>query len=361
MFDRVLKAYGLSPKCFVIPFGNGLINRTWKATCGEEAYIVQKVNHAVFQNPQAIAANISSIQQYLQQHSPDYILPTPIKNKEGETILELSGDGYYRVIPFVKASHSIDAVTTTRQAYEAAQSFGRFTHLLTHFDVTNLQITLKDFHDLGLRYRQFEQSIKEGNKERISETQDLIKELQSQQYIVEEYQNICTSPDFKFRVTHHDTKISNVLFDEEDNSICIIDLDTVMPGYFISDVGDMMRTYLSPVSEEEANLSKIEVRENYFEAIVSGYLRHMHKDLTQKEKQTFVYAGKFMIYMQALRFLTDYLNNDVYYGVAYAGQNLVRTQNQMVLLKQLCNKEAVLQVLVTETLESFETKNAVNN
>lgn len=359
MFDSVLEAYGLTNNCKIISFGNGLINRTWKVDCGEEAYILQKINHQVFVNPEAIAENISLIQQYLQQHYPSYIFPTPIKNKDGETILYIAGDGYYRITPFVKASHSVDAASSTRQAYEASMSFGQFTHLLSGFDVSRLQITLKDFHDLTLRYHQFQEAIIAGNKERIAQTQDLIKELQAQQYIVEVYQSICASTAFKVRVTHHDTKISNVLFDREDNSICVIDLDTVMPGYFISDVGDMMRTYLSPVSEEEADLSKIEVREDYFKAIVSGYLHYMQQDLTQKEKEAFVYAGKFMIYMQALRFLTDYLNNDVYYGAAYPEHNLVRAKNQTILLRKICSKETELNALVTEALESFEASAAV--
>ena len=359
MFDRVLEAYGLTNNCTIIPFGNGLINRTWKVTCGAEEYILQKINHQVFINPQAIADNIGNIHQYLQQHFPAYVLPTPIKNKTGNPLLHLIGDGYYRITPFVKDSHSVDAATSTRQAYEAAMSFGQFTHLLSGFNANQLQITLKDFHDLTLRYRQFQQAIKEGNQERITQTQHLILELQAQQSIAEMYQSICDSNDFKTRVTHHDTKISNVLFDEEDNSICVIDLDTVMPGYFISDVGDMMRTYLSPVSEEEADFSKIEVREDYFKAIVSGYLHYMNDDLTQKEKEAFVYAGKFMIYMQALRFLTDYLNNDVYYGAAYANHNLVRAQNQTILLRKICSKETELTALVTEALESFEASAAV--
>ena len=115
----------------------------------------------------------------------------------------------------------------------------------------------------------------------------------------------------------------------------------------------MMRTYLSPVSEEEADFSKIEIREDYFKAIVSGYLHYMNEDLIQKEKEAFVYAGKFMIYMQALRFLTDYLNNDVYYGAAYKEHNLMRAQNQTILLQKLCSQETPLTELVTEVLESF--------
>ena len=355
MLENVLDEYGLKSDPEIKPFANGLINRTWKVTYDGEDNILQKVNHQIFQSPQAIADNISLISHYLQQHFPHYIFPTPIANKSGDTLTCLPGDGYYRVFPFVKGSHSIDVVSTTKQAYEAAKTFGGFTHLLSHFDVTQLQITLADFHDLTLRYQQFEQAIANGNPARIQQTKDLIQELQAQQYIAQEYKTICGSADFKKRVTHHDTKISNVLFDDDDNSICVIDLDTVMPGYFISDVGDMMRTYLSPVSEEEKDFSQIQIREEYFKAIISGYLYYMHEELTQTEKQHFVYAGKFMIYMQALRFLTDYLNDDSYYGAQYTEQNLIRAQNQATLLKELCSKEKALQALVTETLESFES------
>lgn len=156
------------------------------------------------------------------------------------------------------------------------------------------------------------------------------------------YEAILANPDFKLRVTHHDTKISNVLFDGHNKGLCVIDLDTVMPGYFISDVGDMMRTYLSPVSEEEQDFSLIEVRLPFYEAIVSGYLQEMQGELSAAECNAFFYAGQFMIYMQALRFITDYLNDDVYYGQRYPDHNLVRGRNQLVLLQKLMEKEAVL-------------------
>ena len=147
-------------------------------------------------------------------------------------------------------------------------------------------------------------------------------------------------------MTHHDTKISNVLFDEEGHGLCVIDLDTVMPGYFISDFGDMMRTYLSPVSEEEKDLSKIEIREEYFKAIADGYLHEMQNELTPTEKDHLVYAGKFLTYMQALRFLTDHLNNDVYYGAKYEGHNFVRAINQVALLKKMIDKEKKLKEII---------------
>jgi thiamine kinase-like enzyme len=151
---------------------------------------------------------------------------------------------------------------------------------------------------------------------------------------------------FKIRVTHHDTKISNVLFSEDDKGICVIDLDTVMPGYFISDVGDMFRTYLSPANEEEKDFSKIEIREDYFKAIWDGYMSEMGHELSKEEKAHFIYAGKFMIYMQAIRFLTDHINNDAYYGAAYPDHNFIRAGNQAALLERLMEKEATLNKMI---------------
>jgi hypothetical protein len=141
-----------------------------------------------------------------------------------------------------------------------------------------------------------------------------------------------------------------VLFDANHKGLCVIDLDTVMPGYFISDIGDMMRTYLSPANEEEKDFSKIEIRQEYFESIWKGYMSEMKDELNREEKSHFIYAGEFMIYMQALRFLTDHLNNDVYYGARYEGQNFVRAGNQMQLLKKLMEKEKILSALIENDL-----------
>jgi thiamine kinase-like enzyme len=136
-------------------------------------------------------------------------------------------------------------------------------------------------------------------------------------------------------VTHHDTKISNVLFDERDKGLCVIDLDTVMPGYFISDAGDMVRTYVSPASEEETEFGKVVVRREFYQAIVEGYLGPMGDVLSTAERGRFFYSGLFMVYMQALRFLADHLNRDVYYGARYDGHNYNRAANQAELLRGL--------------------------
>jgi hypothetical protein len=241
--------------------------------------------------------------------------------------------GYFRLMPFIDNSRTFDVVTTPGIAYEAARQFGCFTKTLCGFDANQLRTTLRDFHNLTLRYKQFETSLVKGNAERIKKASSAISFLQSQKHLVAAYEKIRSDNNFKIRVTHHDTKISNVLFDDKGQGLCVIDLDTTMAGYFISDVGDMMRTYLSPFSEEEKDLSKILVRDEYFLAIAKGYLGEMKEELSTREIDHFVYAGEFMIYMQAVRFLTDYFNNDVYYGAKYEGHNLVRAENQIVLLK----------------------------
>lgn len=347
MLQSVLPAYGLKEESLVVEaFGSGLINHTWKVTAPDGAYILQKVNHHVFENPTRIAHNIKLIAGYLEQHHPEYHFVAPLLSGSGDAMVHKKGEGFYRMFPFVPGSHSKDVVETPEQAFEAAVQFGRFTRLLSGFDVQQLQITIPHFHDLTLRYRQFLAALKEGNKERINEADALVKTILKHEDIVAEYRRICSNPEMAQRVTHHDTKISNVLFDERGNGICVIDLDTVMPGFFISDVGDMMRTYLSPANEEETDLAKIVVREEFYNAIVQGYLAEMKTELTETEKYYFFYSGKFMIYMQAVRFLTDYFNNDVYYGARYSRHNLVRAGNQLALLQCLLDKEAVLQRLM---------------
>lgn len=336
--EPVLKEYGFDQSDYhVKPYGSGLINHTWVVEKNDEKYILQKVNINVFKKPEDIASNLELIENHLAENHPGYYFTAPHKTISGEGLVNHS-NGYYRAFPFVKNSFSFDVVERGELAYEAAKQFGRFTKMLSGMPLDDLKITLPSFHDLSLRYAQYLDALENGNKDRISQSKSYIDKLNAFSGIVQEYENIKTNPEFKLRVTHHDTKISNVLFDSKGKGVCVIDLDTVMPGYFISDVGDMMRTFLSPVSEEEKDFEKIEVRGEFYNAIVSGYKSEMDDVLTETEKQYFFYAGTFMIYMQALRFLTDHLNNDVYYGAKYEGHNFVRVGNQITLLEKLIAK-----------------------
>jgi Ser/Thr protein kinase RdoA (MazF antagonist) len=315
------------------PIGSGLIHQTWKLTDGKQSYILQQINHHIFKDPYAIAENIQQLNHYLQQHSPEYLFIAPLPTIEGKLIAEAEGN-YYRLFPFVEGSYTVDTVQTPEQAFEAASAFGKFTRLLSGFNVSKLNITIPCFHNISLRYQQFQQAIEQGNAERIKQAKPIINKLQSYVAIADQYNQIKVNPAIQLHVTHHDTKISNVLFNEQQKAICVIDLDTVMPGYFISDVGDMMRTYLSPVNEEEADFSKIQVRKEVYDAVVQGYQSQVNDMLSAAEQQLFFYSGQFMIYMQALRFLTDYLNNDVYYGAKYELHNYNRSLNQLTLLER---------------------------
>lgn len=347
MLQNVFNAYGLTGDTDkAVPYGSGLINHTWKINNKAKFYILQRINQQVFKKPDAIAYNINLTASYLHHYYPHYLFVMPVKSVYEEDIFFDKDNGYFRLSPFVENSHTIDVVEQPEQAYEAANQFGLFTKLLADFDVTQLKITLPDFHNISLRYQQFKDALLNGNKTRIKQSEKLIKAIIANKIIVDIFEKIKCSPEFKIRATHHDTKISNVLFDENNKGLCVIDLDTLMPGYFISDVGDMLRTYLTPVSEEEKDFSKIEIRVDYFKAIADGYLREMGDELSDTEKKHFVYAGKFLIYMQALRFLTDYLTDDVYYGSKYEGHNLVRAKNQMVLLERFIEKEDTLKKMI---------------
>ena len=344
MLESIAPLYGFDLNhCKITSFGNGLINKTYILETEGRKYILQKINTAIFKSPELIAVNIHQLNLFFKEKFPDYLFVHPISTLQNDEMVLLPDGEYYRIFPFIEGSLTFNFVDNIDHAFEAAKQFGKFTRLLSTFKIDKLGVTLPDFHNLDLRYQQFEIALSSGNSNRINDCASAINFMKEHKNIVTVFNTLEQNAGFKKRVTHNDTKISNVLFDTKGKAICVIDLDTVMPGYFISDVGDMLRTYLSPVSEEENDLSKIKVREDFFDAIMKGYLSEMKDELSVEEKKYFVYAGKFMIYMQALRFLTDHFNNDVYYGSQYDGQNLNRCNNQIELLKQLLAKEDILQ------------------
>ncbi len=353
MIELVLTKYGIqTDQCLITPLVSGLINRTWKVTNANQSFILQQINDNVFKHPFKIADNIEHINIYLKSHNPDYLFVSPLQSLTKMELVHLEDKGYFRLFPFIQGSHTVNVVSSPEQAFEAAFQFGKFTHLLSGFDSGTLNTTIPDFHNLSLRYAQYENSLRTGNSNRIKAANQLIDELHAYTPILSVFEKIQSDPHVKKRVMHHDTKISNVLFDDLGKGIAVIDLDTVMPGYFISDVGDMMRTYLSPANEEEKDFSKIEIRDDFFRAIVRGYLSSMGNELTETEQELILYSGQFIIYMQAIRFLADYFNNDIYYGVTYEDNNLVRAGNQIALLKQLEKKSFQLKAIIKEEIKS---------
>jgi len=353
VIESALVEFGIQANlCRIEPLVSGLINRTWKVKCGKDTFILQQINDNIFKHPFKIADNIKRINIYLNRHNPDYLFVSPLDSLAKMELVHLENEGYFRLFPFIVGSHTINVVSSPEQAFEAAFQFGRFTHLLSGFDAGSLNTTIPDFHNLSLRYAQYENSLRTGNPNRIKTAKHLIDELKAYTSILTVFEKIQIDPHIKKRVMHHDTKISNVLFNDSEKGIAVIDLDTVMPGYFISDVGDMMRTYLSPANEEEKDFSKIEIRDDYFRAIVRGYLSNMGDELTEAEQELILYSGQFIIYMQAIRFLADYFNNDTYYGVTYEDNNLVRAGNQITLLKELNKKSILLNAIIQDELKA---------
>jgi len=350
--EEILQAYGFTLNSVVFQqIGSGHINRTYLlSTKNGEKYILQSINTHVFKDPFAIANNIKAVADYLKTHYPDYLFPAPKPTISGE-LMFAHGEDYWRLLPFVDHTTAFDTLNNPKQAYEAAKQFGKLGRLLANFDTSHLKPTIPGFHDLTWRYEQFTFALSKANEQLKANAKHEIETALNHHYIVDYYTSFAQSKNFPDRVMHHDTKISNVLLDTASfNGVCVIDLDTLMPGKFISDLGDMMRTYLCAFSENETDLSKINIRLDYFRATIDGYLSEMAGILTETEKELILFSGKYIIYMQALRFLTDYLNGSIYYPISYPEQNLDRTKNQFKLLSELSENEKVLLGIIEECL-----------
>jgi Ser/Thr protein kinase RdoA (MazF antagonist) len=328
MMQTIFDQYGWE-NAIAIPLSQGLINQTYELQTAQGAFILQNINTQVFKDPYAIDHNIKSIGQYYNTTVPDQLYTHLVPNLRGETLIEWEGK-HYRAFKKIEG-FALDVLTNADQAKEAAHQFGKFTASLSEFPIEALKVTIPHFHDLALRYHQFEQALIHGDTKRMATAKDAIQFLQSHQSYVKKWLDFTSNKEAHLRVTHHDTKISNVLFKDE-NAICVIDLDTTMPGYFISDIGDMCRTYLCPVNEACQDLSQIKIIPERWTAIQNGYLEAMGEFLTSFEKDHFAFSGQCIIYMQALRFITDYLQLDQYYKINRPSQNLDRTLNQHQLL-----------------------------
>lgn len=351
---EILDAFGIvasGPE--IKKFGSGHINNTFLLEGGDgKKYILQRINTYVFKEPEVIARNLRLAANYLAEHHPDYLFITPVTTVTGEDLFHYR-DEYWRMIPFIPSSTSVDQADTPKQAYEAAKQFGRMARYLHGIDLYEFKATIPNFHNLTLRYSAFQDAIRTAKEERKQSAEKLIDQFLQYSGIAVTFEKLKTDPAFADRLMHHDTKINNVLLNKDTyEGICVCDLDTLMPGKIISDLGDMVRTYVSPVSEEERDFSRIEVREDYYEALMKGYLSEVGGTLSDTERKHLFYAGQFMIYMQGIRFLTDYLNGDVYYPVKYPEHNFNRAKNQLTLLERLMEKEPQLQRIIDDCLKA---------
>ena len=261
MLKTVLSEYKRTDVSYdVIAIGNGLIHSTWlvKFTCKDEfeesALIIQQVNTKVFTDPEGVCSNINEILLYLNQVDSEYFHLQLLADRNGNVVckvynLEMHCNEYFRVFNYIHDSIVYQTVCSPAIAFEAAKQFAKFTKKLAEFDSSKLMIPIPKFHDLGYRYESFESALRSSNainQSRIDEAVSYIQYLQDlREDIVGTYEYIVSHPtEFKYRIMHHDSKISNVLFSSENKGLCVIDLDTCMPGYIISDLGDMFRIFM---------------------------------------------------------------------------------------------------------------------
>jgi Phosphotransferase enzyme family len=320
------------------PLGNGLIHHTYKISnpALDKKAILQAINTHVFTRPSDVAGNYLEIYAYLQLHENGVMIPRPLPCRDGSILWVDSDHHHWRATAFVENSYSPMNAMNEDAAYTVAKSFAGFTRSLSGMDVKKLKETIPGFHNLSSRYVQFEEALQKAPVERLIKSTHIISELKQRRQLVEFYENIQNSPDYPDRAMHHDCKISNILFDiGSDQVICPVDLDTTMPGKYFSDIGDMIRTMTCTIDENSVQWEELSIRPAFYEAILKGYLEEAGDIFTKPEKKDIHYSGLLLTYMQTLRFISDFLNGDIYYKTTYPEQNLNRSLNQLLLLEKL--------------------------
>jgi thiamine kinase-like enzyme len=317
--------------------GGGLINHSYRISCQHKpSLLLQQINKNVFSNPEDVQENYLAIWQYAEFEFTGLRLPSPKYCGRNVTLFIDENENYWRAFEFIDNANMLLVAKKPSQAKATAKAFAKFTAAFDEFNVQSLKTVIPDFHNLSFRYQQFEESLNTELYERMAKALSLINEIKQRERYKHFYEIIIESGEFLQRVMHHDAKIANILFSKASGKvICPVDFDTVMPGYFFSDLGDIIRSMACSHDENSIEFENLSIRKNFYDAIIEGYLSVMEKQLTDSEKKYIHYAGLLMIYMQALRFLTDYLNGDIYYRIDYTEQNLNRAKNQFILLEKL--------------------------
>lgn len=311
----------------------GLIHQTYKICSNNQHYILQIINTKIFKSPLTIHSNLIHLGDHFNKKKVSFSFPKLIFTKDHKTLITYQ-EFVCRVFEEIPNTICVETCQNSSMAFEAGSLLGKFYFELRDFKTSYLKRTLPNFHNLDKINLQYINSVKKVPKDKLFEALECMIDLQKFSWIVKKYTSIKKDKLIKIRPTHHDTKISNFLFNGKDQAVAIIDFDTLMPGYFISDLGDMFRTYLPNIDERNIHISDLEIDTQKYQAIKEGFLTHAESIFTSTEIKLIPFAGYFMIYMQALRFLSDFLNNNVYYQVDYEFQNLDRAKNQCQLLQK---------------------------
>lgn len=343
ILDAVRDPYRLGPTATTTPLGNGHINRTFQVKDKERCLVVQQINTAVFPEPHVLVNNANEVATHLQSAGSPVRVARHLPDNEGRYLHGAGQD--IRVLEFIPGSRSIEVIESPAQAKLAAQAFAAFSRGLSDLDVTRLKTVIPDFHSPRTRFRQFQQALQSDGAGRVRECRPEIERALGFEPRTRRWQVLADS--LPLRICHNDCKINNVLFDGEGAStLAVIDLDTCMPGRLMTDFGDLVRSCASPEAEDSTRLGRVTARPGIVAALLDGYLEGMGESLTVTERDSLLPGAMMVCFIQGLRFLTDFIAGDTYFGAAHPQHNLERARNQFQLYDSLVNQQDKLAQLI---------------
>ncbi len=329
------------------PYGNGHINDTFLLRCetsekSEKKFILQRMNHTIFKNPPQLMENVVHVTQYLRKSilsqggDPDRETLNVLQTRDGADWFLDSSQNYWRVFPFIERSVCLEKVESEKDFYDSAVAFGNFQKQLADFPVEILHETIPNFHNTASGFADFQKAAAEGDQARIALAQAEIAFALERKEDTSVLTTLLSEGKLPLRVTHNDTKLNNILFDADTHkALCIIDLDTVMPGLSLYDFGDSIRFGANTGAEDETDLSKVGLDLSLFEAFTKGYLEGCAGRLTAKETELLPMGAKLMTYECGIRFLADFLTGDHYFKIHRDHHNLDRARTQFQLVADM--------------------------
>lgn len=323
----------------------GHINSTFVSTFIKDGvrtkYTHQKINRNVFKNPKEVMENIVAVTKHIEEKVSSF----PDKDRRVLKVIftkdnlpyYIDEDGeYWRTYIFIENVNTYDKIPSVNAAKNLGKGIGNFQRQLSDFDGSRLNITIPHFHDMNLRYRQLDDAVKADVKGRCAQVKAELDFLYANKERGCRIWDDFEKGILPNRVTHNDTKMNNVLFDPvSDEAVCVIDLDTIMPGTILFDTGDMIRTACNTAEEDEKDLSKVSFNAEMYKSLIGGYMESADSFLTKEEREGIKESGRVITQIMAVRFLTDYIAGDVYYHTAYDDHNLVRCRTQLSLIKSM--------------------------
>jgi Ser/Thr protein kinase RdoA (MazF antagonist) len=347
----------------VKPFGSGHINDTYRIINSDPNgtdYLLQRINHHVFPDVPLLMNNLLHVLGHLKQKlalipgsDTEKEILTLVETRQGQPYLKDKDGNYWRVFHFLKGTKSYDQVDTEKQAFEGGKAFGRFQALLADLNTDLVKDTIPDFHHIGSRLKKLQQAMDVDALDRLKLVLPEIEFIKLRAEKMSEILQLGKAGILQQRIVHNDTKFNNVLLDKDDKAQCVIDLDTVMPGYVAYDFGDSIRTIINPAAEDEADGS-VGLNLSLFEAYTKGYLQEAITFLTEAEIDSLIKGVLLLPYIQAVRFLTDYLEGDHYFKIHSIDHNLLRARAQLALVQKLENNQEALQQIILKAKELYK-------